>query len=87
MLSAITYVLLPLPLLFFAGSNGSCVNLAKFLTGFSTIGSIVIPSILKHSGVIGWGPFAMELSSFFVFVLAILCFMEMSDEDDYYSMI
>ena len=96
MLSAITYVLLPMPLLFFAGSNGSSVfsesesswvNLAKFLTGFSTIGSIAIPSILKHSGVIGWGAFAMELSSFFVFVLAILCFMGMSDEDDYYSMI
>ncbi|XP_016201526.1 vacuolar protein sorting-associated protein 55 homolog [Arachis ipaensis] len=96
MLSAITYVLLPMPLLFFAGSNGSSVfsesdsswvNLAKFLTGFSTIGSIAIPSILKHSGAIGWGAFAMELSSFFVFVLAILCFMGMSDEDDYYSMI
>ncbi|KAL1354471.1 vacuolar protein sorting-associated protein 55 homolog [Arachis duranensis] len=96
MLSAITYVLLPMPLLFFAGSNGSSVfsesesswvNLAKFLTGFSTIGSIAIPSILKHSGVIGWGAFAMELSSFFVFVLAILCFMGMNDEDDYYSMI
>ncbi|KAL4337820.1 hypothetical protein AHAS_Ahas12G0148400 [Arachis hypogaea] len=49
MLSAITYVLLPMPLLFFVGSNGSSVNLAKFLTGFSTIGSIAIPSILKHS--------------------------------------
>ncbi|MED6134482.1 hypothetical protein PIB30_037450 [Stylosanthes scabra] len=96
MLSAITYVLLPMPLLFFAGSNGSSVfsesdsswvNLAKFLTGFSTIGSIAIPSILRHAGVIGWGAFAMELSSFFVFVLAILCFVGMSDEDDYYSMI
>ncbi|KAL4374811.1 hypothetical protein AHAS_Ahas05G0219100 [Arachis hypogaea] len=86
MLSAITYVLLPMPLLFFAGSNGSSVNLAKFLTGFSTIGRIAIPSILKHSGVIGWGAFAMELSYFFVFVLVILCFMGMSD-DDYYTMI
>ncbi|MED6167721.1 hypothetical protein PIB30_005343 [Stylosanthes scabra] len=95
MLSAITYVLLPMPLLFFAGSNGSSVfsesdsswvNLAKFLTGFSTIGSIAIPSILRHAGVIGWGAFAMELSSFFVFVLAILCFVGMSDEDDYYNL-
>ena len=85
-----------MPLRFFAGSNGSSifseshssrVNLAKFLTRFSTIESITIPSILKHSGVIGWGAFAMELSSFFVFVLAILCFMGMNDEDDYYSMI
>ncbi|KAL1330672.1 hypothetical protein AAHE18_12G126600 [Arachis hypogaea] len=75
MLSAITYVLLPMPLLFFVGSNGSSV--------FSESDS----SILKHSGVIGWGAFAMELSSFFVCVLVILCFMGMSDEDDYYSMI
>ena len=59
------------------------MNLAKFLTGASTVGSIAIPSILKHAGVIGWGAFAMELSSFFVFVLAILCFMWMSEEDDY----
>ncbi|QHO42975.1 uncharacterized protein DS421_5g158850 [Arachis hypogaea] len=79
MLSAITYVLLPMPLLFFAGSNGSSV--------FSESDNrIAIPSILKHSGVIGWGAFAMELSYFFVFVLVILCFMGMSD-DDYYTMI
>ncbi|CAJ2645947.1 vacuolar protein sorting-associated protein 55 homolog [Trifolium pratense] len=80
MLSAITYVLLPMPLLFFAGSDGSSiysesdnswVNFAKFLTGASTLGGIAIPSILKHAGVIGWAAFAMELSSFFVFVLAI----------------
>ncbi|XP_061343953.1 vacuolar protein sorting-associated protein 55 homolog [Gastrolobium bilobum] len=92
LLSAITYVVLPMPLLFFAGSDGSSifsesdnswVDLAKFLTGASTVGSIAIPCILKHSGVIGWGAFAMELSSFFVFVLAIMCYMWMSDEDDY----
>ncbi|KAL4364873.1 hypothetical protein AHAS_Ahas07G0049600 [Arachis hypogaea] len=87
MLSAITYVLLPISLLFFTGSNGSSVNLAKFMTGFSTIGSIAILSILNHYVVIGWEAFTMELSSFFVFVLVILCFMGMSDKGDYYSMI
>ncbi|CAI8589068.1 unnamed protein product [Vicia faba] len=96
MLSAITYVLLPMPLLFFAGSDGSSmfsesdnnwVNIAKFLTGASTLGGIAIPSILKHAGVIGWAAFAMELSSFFVFVLAILCYLGMSEEDSYYSML
>ncbi|WVZ09586.1 hypothetical protein V8G54_014116 [Vigna mungo] len=61
MLSVLTYVLLPMPLLFFAGSNDSIfsesdnswVNFTKFLTGASTVGGIAIPSILKHAGVIG----------------------------------
>ena len=59
------------------------MNFGKFLTGASTLGGIAIPSILKHAGVIGWAAFALELSSFFVFVLAILCFLWMSDEDSY----
>ncbi|XP_061359758.1 vacuolar protein sorting-associated protein 55 homolog [Gastrolobium bilobum] len=92
MLSAITYVLLPMPLLFFAGSEGgslfsesdsSWANASKFLTGASAVGSIAIPAILKHSGVIGWGALGMELSSFFVFVLAIMCYIRMSSEGDY----
>ena len=58
------------------------VNATKFLTGASAVGSIAIPAILKHAGVISWGAFAMELSSFFVFVLAIICYIRMN-EDDY----
>lgn len=50
------------------------------------MGGIAIPSILKHAGVIGWGAFAMELSSFFVFVFAILCYIRINDEDDYSSL-
>ncbi|XP_027192150.1 vacuolar protein sorting-associated protein 55 homolog isoform X5 [Cicer arietinum] len=92
---AITYVLLPMPLLFFAGSESSLfsdsdsrwVNATKFLTGASAVGSIAIPAILKHSDVIGWGALAMELSSFFVFVLAIMCYIKMSDEDGYSSIL
>ncbi|XP_027192147.1 vacuolar protein sorting-associated protein 55 homolog isoform X1 [Cicer arietinum] len=95
MLTAITYVLLPMPLLFFAGSESSLfsdsdsrwVNATKFLTGASAVGSIAIPAILKHSDVIGWGALAMELSSFFVFVLAIMCYIKMSDEDGYSSIL
>ncbi|CAJ1943157.1 unnamed protein product [Sphenostylis stenocarpa] len=92
MLTVITYVLLPMPLLFFVGSDhsslfsesdNSWVNATKFLTGASAVGSIAIPAILKHSGVISWGAFAMELSSFFVFVSAIMCYLRMNDEDDY----
>ncbi|KAL5168281.1 Vacuolar protein sorting-associated protein 55 [Glycine soja] len=91
MLSVLTYVLLPMPLLFFAGSDDSIfsesdnswVNFTKFLTGASTVGGIAIPSILKHAGVIGWGAFAMELSSYFVFGMAVICYLWMSGDDDY----
>ncbi|KAL5551222.1 hypothetical protein UlMin_001398 [Ulmus minor] len=92
MLSVIMYVLLPMPLIFFTGSDGSVlftesdnswVNATKFLTGTSAIGSIAIPTILKHAGVIGWGALAMDLSSFFVFVLAIMCYIRMNDDDSY----
>ncbi|BFG31145.1 hypothetical protein CerSpe_174190 [Prunus speciosa] len=91
MLTVIMYVLLPMPLLFFVGSDSSVisesdngwVNATKFLTGASAIGSIAIPAILKHAGVIGWGAMAMELASFFIFVLAIMCYIRTSDEDSY----
>ncbi|CAL9084694.1 unnamed protein product [Musa textilis] len=92
MLTALMYVILPMPLLFFAGSNSSSlmsnegngwVNFTKFLTGASVIGSIAIPSILKHAKLIGWGALAMELSSFVVFGVAILWFLQMSNHDDY----
>ncbi|XP_022155500.1 vacuolar protein sorting-associated protein 55 homolog [Momordica charantia] len=95
MLSVIMYVLLPMPLLFFGGSdssslytesNDSWINATKFLTGASTIGSIAIPIILKHAGIIGWGALAMDLSSFLVFVIAILCFLWMNEDDDSYTM-
>ncbi|KAI3441910.1 uncharacterized protein J3R85_001967 [Psidium guajava] len=92
MLSLIMYVLLPMPLLFFAGSDSSAlfsesdsrwVNATKFLTGASAVGSIALPVILKHAGVIGWGALAMDLSSFFVIVLAIMCYIRTSDDDEY----
>ncbi|KAK6935028.1 Vps55/LEPROT [Dillenia turbinata] len=94
MLTVIMYVLLPMPLLFFAGSDTSSLfsesgsrweNAAKFLTGMSAIGSIAIPSILKHADVIGWGALAMELSSFFIIVVAIVCFLKLNNNDDDYS--
>lgn len=59
------------------------VNATKFLTGASAIGSIAIPAILKHAGVIGWGALALELSSFFIIVLSIMCYIGMSDDDEY----
>ncbi|CAL1383367.1 unnamed protein product [Linum trigynum] len=60
MLTVVMYVLLPMPLLFFAGSesvfqesDSSWMNASKFFTGASTVGSIAIPAILKHAGIIG----------------------------------
>lgn len=90
MLTVLMYVPLPMPLMFFAGSDmssffyetgNSWIDATKFLTGASTVGSIAIPIILKHAGVIGWGAMAMELSSFLVFVIAIICFLGTSDDD------
>ncbi|KAJ0975383.1 hypothetical protein J5N97_017355 [Dioscorea zingiberensis] len=93
MLTALMYVILPMPLLFFAGSNSSSImssdsnngwmNFTKFLTGASVVGSIAIPSILRHAGVIGSGALIMELSSFIVFVVAVLWYLRMGNEDEY----
>ncbi|KAK4557602.1 hypothetical protein RGQ29_007380 [Quercus rubra] len=92
MLTVLMYVLLPMPLLFLAGSDSSSlmsesespwVNATKFLTGASAVGSIAIPAILKHAGVICWGALVMELSSFFVLVLSIMCYIKMGGDNDY----
>ncbi|XP_027155867.1 vacuolar protein sorting-associated protein 55 homolog [Coffea eugenioides] len=58
-------------------------DVTKFLSGASAVGSIAIPIILKHAGVIGWEAMATELSSFFTFVLAIVCFIGTSEDDGY----
>lgn len=94
MLTVIMYVLLPMPLMFFTGSSsslmsgegGGWIDFTKFLTGISAVGSIAIPSILKHADVIGWGALAMDLSSFFIFVFAILCYLKMNNDGDEYRM-
>ncbi|XP_008799354.2 vacuolar protein sorting-associated protein 55 homolog isoform X2 [Phoenix dactylifera] len=92
MLTVIMYVILPMPLMFFMGSKSTSLmssdgdgwaNFTKFLTGASVVGSIAIPSILKHAGIIGWGALAMELSSFLVFAVATLWMLQMSNEDGY----
>ncbi|XP_073143133.1 vacuolar protein sorting-associated protein 55 homolog [Henckelia pumila] len=92
MLTVLMYVLLPMPLIFFAGSDTSLmysestsgwIDAAKFLTGASAIGSVAIPVILKHAGVIGWGAMVMELSSFLIIVFTILCYLGTNDDDGY----
>ncbi|KAL4182609.1 hypothetical protein AMTRI_Chr11g94040 [Amborella trichopoda] len=56
MLSALMYVLVPMPCMFFGGGStqflsssdgGGWIDAAKFLTGASAVGSIAIPAILR----------------------------------------
>nr|CAD1831074.1 unnamed protein product [Ananas comosus var. bracteatus] len=92
MLTVLMYLILLMPLMFFVGSDSSSimssggdgwVNFTKFLTGASVVGSIAIPSILKHAGIIGWGALSMELSSFVVFGVAILWLLKTNREEEY----
>lgn len=75
MLTALMYVLVPMPLLFFGpGSYGSSsssygtvaggwVDAGKFLTGFSAVGSVAIPAVLAHARIITPGALAFELAA------------------------
>ena len=73
MLTALMYVLVPMPYLFFGGDGGSSLygssggggsswqDAGKFLTGFSAVGSVAIPAILAHAQIITSGALALEL--------------------------
>lgn len=78
MLTALMYVLVPMPLLFFGpgsygaggGSSstygavaGGWVDAGKFLTGFSAVGSVAIPAVLAHARIITPGALAFELAA------------------------
>lgn len=93
MLSALMYVLVPMPCLFFADGStdffvsrddgGGWVDMAKFLTGASAVGSIAIPAILRHANLIESGAMFIEFTSFFILVCTILCFHRASIEDSF----
>ncbi|KAM7526016.1 hypothetical protein LguiA_015918 [Lonicera macranthoides] len=92
MLSALMYVLVPMPCLFFGGGStqfltsregGGWIGAAKFLTGASAVGSIAIPIILRHADLIGTGAMLIEFTSFVVFVCTVLCFHHASLEDEW----
>ncbi|XP_022899193.1 vacuolar protein sorting-associated protein 55 homolog isoform X3 [Olea europaea var. sylvestris] len=92
MLSALMYVLVPMPCLFFGGGSthflvnrdgGGWINGAKFLTGASAVGSMAIPIILRHAGLIGTGAMFFEFTSFFIFVCTVLCFHRASLDDEW----
>ncbi|XP_022899200.1 vacuolar protein sorting-associated protein 55 homolog isoform X4 [Olea europaea var. sylvestris] len=91
-LAALMYVLVPMPCLFFGGGSthflvnrdgGGWINGAKFLTGASAVGSMAIPIILRHAGLIGTGAMFFEFTSFFIFVCTVLCFHRASLDDEW----
>ncbi|KAJ4977659.1 hypothetical protein NE237_008439 [Protea cynaroides] len=92
MLTAVMYVLVPMPCMFFGGGStnflmsrdgGGWIDAAKFLTGASAIGSIAIPAILRHANLIETGAMFIEFTSFFILVCTVLCFHRASLEDDW----
>lgn len=92
MLSALMYILVPMPCLFFGGGStqflisrdgGGWMDAAKFLTGASAVGSIAIPIILRHAGLIGAGAMFIALTSFFIFVCTVICFHRASLDDEW----
>eukprot|EP00850_Spirogloea_muscicola_P007217 SM000036S13261 [mRNA] locus=s36:197786:198195:+ [translate_table: standard] len=95
-LAGLMYILLPMPCLFFGtGSTTDFITMAaptrvhswedaaKFLTGFSSVGSIAIPAILRHAGLITAGAMWIELLAFAVLVVTILLFQRASAEDEW----
>ncbi|KAL7600357.1 vacuolar protein sorting-associated protein 55 homolog [Lactuca sativa] len=92
MLSALMYVLVPMPCMFFGGGSteylltrdgGGWIDAAKFLTGASTVGSLAIPIILRHAHLISTGAMLIEFMSFFIFVCTVMCFHRASLEDEW----
>lgn len=90
LLTALMYVLVPMPWLFFGQADPSSqvyggsslasgwVDAGKFLTGFSAVGSIAIPAILYHSEKITSGALGFELAAVAILGCTILSY-------DYYS--
>ncbi|KAJ1287238.1 hypothetical protein BS78_03G415800 [Paspalum vaginatum] len=92
MLAALMYVLVPMPCLFFGGGSthfltsregGAWMNAAKFLTGASAMGSLAIPAILRHAGLIETGAMFIEFTSFFILVCTVLCFHRANLDEDW----
>lgn len=91
MLTGLMYIMLPMPCLFFGGESSGIFSsegsdwedAAKFLTGFSSVGSIAIPAILRHAGLITAGAMWIEFTAFFVLLATVAIFQHVSQEDDY----
>ncbi|CAK9309449.1 unnamed protein product [Citrullus colocynthis] len=53
------------------------------VTGASELEAFAIPAILKHADMIGWGAVALDFSSLLTFVVAILCYLWMCNDEEY----
>lgn len=62
----------------------SWADAAKFLTGFSSVGSIAIPAILRHANLITAGAMWLEFAAFFILLSTVMIFQQVSQEDDYW---
>jgi hypothetical protein len=59
------------------------INAAKFLTGASAMGSLAIPAILRHAGLIETGAMFIEFTSFFILVCTVMCFHRATLEEEW----
>uniref|UniRef100_A0A7S3VN99 Vacuolar protein sorting 55 n=1 Tax=Dunaliella tertiolecta TaxID=3047 RepID=A0A7S3VN99_DUNTE len=91
MLSAVLYVVVPMPYLFFS-SNGDSYSLygsyqsgwtdaGKFLTGFTAVAALAIPSVLAHAQVIKTGALVMELCAAALLGATVLVYDYFSSQD------
>lgn len=96
LLTGLMYVLVPMPYIFFGQSSdyGAMSNVesgwadaGKFLTGFSAVGSIAIPAVLAHAGIITTGALLFELAAVVVLAgtLVMYEFLQAQDTYGYYS--
>ncbi|KAJ7567755.1 hypothetical protein O6H91_01G005500 [Diphasiastrum complanatum] len=95
MLTGLLYVMMPMPCLFFGGGSAEFfgthnggggsdwVDAAKFLTGFSAIGSIAIPAILRHAMLIKLGAMLIAYASFLLLICTILLYMHITHEEEW----
>lgn len=97
MLTGVMYVLVPMPYLFFGGGGGGdaygyggsavasgWLDAGKFLTGFSAVGSVAIPAVLAHAGVITAGALVLELAAVLVLGLTFVVYDYHATRDSSY---
>ncbi|CAI7930300.1 unnamed protein product [Closterium sp. NIES-54] len=88
---ALMYLILPMPCLFFStgdssdfflmGTDNEWQDAAKFLTGFSSIGSVAIPFVLHHGHLITLGAMLFTLAAFIVLSGTLVLFIRVSMDD------
>eukprot|EP00897_Mesotaenium_endlicherianum_P000103 jgi/Mesen1/10093/ME000074S09435 len=93
MLTGLMYVMVPMPCLFFGGDSSmdfysmggenDWEDAAKFLTGFSAVGSIGIPAILHHAQLIHTGAMVITFASFAVLGITVMLFQRANMEDEW----